>query len=76
VLIAVFGCLFGIALGVGLGAAISAALIHREVLSTIALPWPNLIGFVLAAVLAGVVAAVWPAVRAARLDVLAAIAYE
>jgi ABC-type antimicrobial peptide transport system permease subunit len=31
-----------------------------------------LIGFVLA----GVVAAVWPAVRAARLNVLAAIAYE
>jgi putative ABC transport system permease protein len=76
VLIAVFGCLAGIALGVGLGVAASAALIERDFISTIALPWANLAIFVAAAVVAGVVAALWPAWRAARLNVLEAIAYE
>jgi putative ABC transport system permease protein len=76
VLIAVFGCLAGIALGVGLGVAASAALIERDFISTIALPWTNLAVFVVAAIAAGVVAALWPAWRAARLNVLEAIAYE
>ncbi|HYN92233.1 MAG TPA: FtsX-like permease family protein [Pilimelia sp.] len=76
ILIAVFGCLLGIALGVGLGVGASAALIERDFLSTIALPWLNLAVFVLVAVFAGVIAALWPAWRAARLNVLEAIAYE
>jgi putative ABC transport system permease protein len=76
VVLAVFGCLLGIVLGVGLGAAISAALIDRDFLTTIAIPWGKLIIFVVVAVVAGVLAALLPAWRAARLNVLRAIAYE
>lgn len=76
VVMAVFGCLLGIALGVGLGVALSAALIDIDFLTTIAIPWFNLVVFVLVAAIAGVMAALWPAARAARLNVLEAIAYE
>jgi putative ABC transport system permease protein len=76
VVLAVFGCVLGIVLGVGLGAAISAALIDRNFLTTIAIPWGKLIIFVVVAVVAGVLAALLPAWRAARLNVLRAIAYE
>jgi putative ABC transport system permease protein len=76
VVLAVFGCVLGIILGVGLGAAISAALIDRDFLTTIAIPWGRLVIFVVIAVLAGVLAALWPARRAGRLNVLRAIAYE
>jgi putative ABC transport system permease protein len=76
VVMAVFGCVLGIVMGVALGVAIAAALIDRDFLTTIAIPWLSLIIFVLIAVVAGVLAALWPAWRAARLNVLAAIAYE
>jgi putative ABC transport system permease protein len=76
VVLAVFGCVLGIILGVGLGAAISSALIDRDFLTTIAIPWGKLIIFVVIAVVAGVLASLWPARRAGRLNVLEAIAYE
>ncbi|GAA4170503.1 ABC transporter permease [Phytohabitans flavus] len=76
VVMAVFGCLLGIIVGVGLGAALSAALIERDFLTVVAIPWVSLIVFVVIAVFAGVLAALWPAWRAARLNVLQAIAYE
>jgi putative ABC transport system permease protein len=76
VVMAVFGCLLGIILGVGLGAALSSALIERDFLTVVAIPWVSLIIFVVVAVVAGVLAALWPAWRAARLNVLQAIAYE
>ncbi|HEX2356977.1 MAG TPA: FtsX-like permease family protein [Micromonosporaceae bacterium] len=76
VVMAVFGCLLGIAVGVGLGVAISTALIDRDFLTTIAIPWASLVIFVVVAAVAGVVAALWPAIRASRLNVLEAIAYE
>jgi putative ABC transport system permease protein len=76
VVMAVFGCLLGIIVGVGLGAALSSALIERDFLTVVAVPWVSLIVFVVVAVVAGVMAALWPAWRAARLNVLQAIAYE
>ncbi|MFC0532668.1 ABC transporter permease [Phytohabitans kaempferiae] len=76
VVMAVFGCLLGIIVGVGLGAALSYALIDRDFLTVVAIPWASLIVFVVVAVVAGVLAALWPAWRAARLNVLQAIAYE
>lgn len=76
VVMAVFGCLLGIVVGVGLGVALSAALIDIDFLTTITVPWLNLAVFVLLAALAGVAAALWPAWRASRLNVLDAIAYE
>jgi putative ABC transport system permease protein len=76
VVMAVFGCLLGIIVGVSLGAAVSSALIERDFLTVVAIPWVSLIVFVVTAVVAGVLAALWPAWRAARLNVLQAIAYE
>lgn len=76
VLIAVFGCLLGLAVGIGLGAAFVKALIDLDVMSTFTLPWLNLGIYVGVALVFGVIAALWPARRAAKLNVLEAIAYE
>jgi putative ABC transport system permease protein len=76
VIMAVFGCLLGIALGVGLGVALAAALINQDFLTVIDVPWGYLIGFVVFSILAGLFAGVIPAIRAAYINVLAAIAYE
>jgi putative ABC transport system permease protein len=76
ILIAVFGCLLGLAVGVGAGVALSQALIEADFMTTIVLPWTNLIIYVATAIFFGVLAALIPAWRAARLNVLEAIAYE
>ncbi len=76
ILIAVFGCLLGLAVGVGAGAALSQALIEANFMTTIVLPWDMLSAYVVVAIVFGVLAALVPAWRAARLNVLDAIAYE
>jgi putative ABC transport system permease protein len=76
ILIAVFGCLLGLLVGVGAGVALSQALIEADFMTTIVLPWTNLIIYVATAIFFGVLAALVPAWRAARLNVLDAIAYE
>lgn len=75
VIIAVFGAVLGLILGTALGAAVAYAL-RDEGVTSIAFPWVNMIAFLLFAVVAGVVAAWWPALRASRLNVLQAIATE
>ncbi len=75
VIIAVFGALVGIAIGTGLGIALAAALRNHGV-TTIAVPIPSLVAFLVLSALLGLAAATWPARRAANLDVLAAIATE
>jgi putative ABC transport system permease protein len=72
VILAVFGAVIGVVVGTGLGLALVSSL-HKE-LSVVAVPVPSLIVFLVLAALLGLVAATWPARRAARLDVLAAIA--
>jgi putative ABC transport system permease protein len=42
----------------------------------VTIPWGTLIVFVIAAILAGLIAAVFPARRAGRLNVLEALQYE
>jgi putative ABC transport system permease protein len=74
ILISVFGTLLGIVVGVALGVAIVSALGSRFLSLTV--PWTYLVITLALAVLAGVVAAILPAIRAARLNVLQAIAYE
>ncbi len=74
---AVIVCLFGALLGIVLGiifavAAVSA--IPDDIISTVAVPYGSIMFAILAAALAGVVAALLPARRAARLNVLEAIA--
>jgi putative ABC transport system permease protein len=75
VVISVFGALLGIAVGAGLGVAVFQAL-QEEGFTELAFPWPLMAGYVIASVVVGLAAALIPAIRAARLDVLKAIAYE
>lgn len=74
VLIAVFGTVLGVVLGLFCGWALSIGIAGTGV--SFGVPWAWIIAALLGAVVTGVVAAVIPARRAARLDVLEAIAYE
>ncbi|MEO8968525.1 MAG: ABC transporter permease [Solirubrobacteraceae bacterium] len=75
VIIALFGAVVGIVIGTALGAALASALRDNSV-TTIAIPISSLIAFLILSALLGLAAAGWPARRAAKLDVLTAIAAE
>jgi putative ABC transport system permease protein len=75
VVISVFGALLGLGVGIGLGASVIRAL-RDEGFTELALPWSSMSVYLALAALVGVVAAVLPAIRAARVNVLAAIAHE
>jgi putative ABC transport system permease protein len=75
VIIALIGAGLGLALGVGLGLAFVSAL-HGQGLQVTAVPWLQLGLYAVIAGLLGVLAAVLPAFRAARVDVLRAITTE
>jgi len=70
--------LMGAALGILVGVFLAALITHALSSSGIvfAVPWIQLVYFVLAAILVGVLAAIIPARRAARLNVLEALQYE
>jgi putative ABC transport system permease protein len=72
VITALLGAAFGIPLGVLLAALIGATINF----GTFTVPIGTLIVFVIAAVIAGLIAAIWPARRAGRLNVLQALQYE
>jgi putative ABC transport system permease protein len=75
VIIAIQGTLLGIVVGVLFGWALVTAL-SDEGIETFRLPVATLVVIVVLAVFAGVLAAVWPARRAAKLDVLRAVVTE
>ena len=75
VILAIFGAIIGIVIGTGLGIAFVASL-HAQGITTTSVPVKSLVVFLILAALLGLVAASWPARRAAKLDVLAAIASE
>ncbi len=75
VIIAVFGAILGMITGVVLGWAVVQAL-KDEGVGTFAIPTTQLIVLVLVAGIAGIVAAIYPAFKASRLDILTAISYE
>lgn len=75
VVISLFGAVLGLAVGVGLGVAVARALAN-EGIDTVVVPWLFLGAYLVLGALIGVVAAVLPAVRAARTDILAAIAHD
>ena len=74
VIIAVFGTLMGVVIGLLFGRAIVAALHNQGIAFTV--PVGQLIVFVVLAALAGLLAGTFPARRAARLDILRAIATD
>jgi putative ABC transport system permease protein len=75
VILSVFGAILGVVIGTPMGLALVAAL-RREGITETSVPYSSLVIFLILAAVLGLVAAVWPARRAAKLDVLAAIAAE
>jgi putative ABC transport system permease protein len=75
VVIALFGALLGVLVGSALGTAVVRA-VPDELVSVLSLPWASTALVLGLAVLVGLAAAVLPAVRAARTDLLKTIAYE
>ncbi|MGZ5296696.1 MAG: ABC transporter permease [Actinomycetota bacterium] len=75
VIIAIMGALLGVAIGVFFGYALQQALANQGV-TELVIPTGQLMVYVVFAALAGVLAAFWPARRAAKLNVLEAISYE
>jgi putative ABC transport system permease protein len=75
VVISMFGALLGVIVGVALGAATTRGL-RDQGFTTIAVPWTQLLVYLALGAVVGVIASVVPAIRAARLNVLNAIAYE
>lgn len=75
VIIAVLGAVLGLGVGVLFGLAIVVDL-DSQGIDHVVVPGGQLVVYVILAAVAGVIAAVFPARRAARLDVLAAISYD
>jgi putative ABC transport system permease protein len=75
VVISVFGAILGLAVGTGLGTAVVHALKDQGI-PDLTLPYAQMVVFLILAAIVGVVAAILPAIRAARTNVLAAISYE
>jgi putative ABC transport system permease protein len=74
VITALIGATLGLPLGVFLAALVTRALSQYDV--QFVPPWRNLIAFAIVAMIVGVLAAVIPARRASRLNVLQALQYE
>jgi putative ABC transport system permease protein len=68
--------LFGAVLGLAAGGAAGVAVVKVLGLSATEIPWVSLAVFLGLAVVAGLIAALAPSTRAARVNVLSAIAYE
>jgi putative ABC transport system permease protein len=75
VIVAVLGATLGVGLGLVFGVALQRAIADQGV-EVLSIPWVSVIVFFAFAALAGVLAAVVPARRAAQLDVLRAIGAE
>ncbi|MFJ1732160.1 ABC transporter permease [Streptomyces sp. NPDC088254] len=75
VVIALFGALLGLGLGMGWGAT-AQQLLALEGLKVLDIPWPTIIGVFLASAFVGLFAALIPAFRAGRMNVLNAIATD
>ena len=72
----VITALIGGFLGIILGVVLGALLVARIDFIDFTLPVGSLIVFTIATIAVGIIAAVWPARRAARLNVLQALQYE
>jgi putative ABC transport system permease protein len=74
VITALIGAAFGLPLGLFLAALVSNALADEGI--GFAVPWGQLVAFTIVAIIAGVLAAIAPARRASKLNVLRALQYE
>lgn len=76
VVVATFGAVGGVGLGVFLGWGLVRALNAAEGFGTLAIPYGSLVGVLVIGAMVGVLAGLRPAWRAAKLDVLAAVAAD
>ncbi|MGW7236346.1 ABC transporter permease [Streptomyces sp. NPDC054804] len=75
VVIAVFGAVLGLALGLVWGVCTQQVLALQG-MKALAIPWGTIVAVVIGSAVVGIVAALLPALRASRMNVLAAIAHE
>ncbi|MEU2423889.1 FtsX-like permease family protein [Streptomyces sp. NPDC007851] len=75
VVIALFGALLGLGLGMGWGAT-AQKLLALQGLKVLEIPWPTIIGVFVGSAFVGLFAALVPAFRAGRMNVLNAIATD
>ncbi|MEV0222193.1 FtsX-like permease family protein [Streptomyces sp. NPDC050704] len=75
VVIAVFGAVLGLALGLVWGVCVQQVLALQG-MNALAIPWGTIVAVVVGSAVVGIVAALLPALRASRMNVLAAIAHE
>lgn len=75
VVIALFGAVLGVVLGVGFATALQRTVADLGI-GVLSIPWTTLVIYLVIALVVGWLAALWPARRAARLDVLRAVTTE
>jgi putative ABC transport system permease protein len=75
IIISVMGAVFGVVIGIAFGWALQQALAPRG-FTDLGIPGGQIVFYVLLAAILGVVFAVFPARRAARLNILEAVSYE
>ncbi|WP_427923922.1 ABC transporter permease [Streptomyces sp. cg40] len=75
VVIAVFGAVLGLGLGLVWGVCAQQVLALQG-MKALAVPWSTIVAVVIGSAVVGIVAALLPALRASRMNVLAAIAHE
>lgn len=73
VVVSLLGAVIGLILGMAFGAALVPSLVGPGSYTKLAIPFGTIIVVLIAAAVFGVIAAIWPAHRASRLDVLQAI---
>lgn len=72
IIVSVFGATLGVVVGVPLGIAVSVALPETFV-NTVQIPFGTIVTILVASIIVGIIAAIGPARRAAKLDILHAI---
>src|SRR5207249_8802439 len=72
----VITALIGATIGIALGIVLAGLLVARIDFIVLSVPVGQLIAFAVAAIIVGILAAIFPARRAARLNVLEALQYE
>ena len=75
VILSVFGTLVGIVVGVAAGVVIRIAY-ESQGMTTLTIPWDQLVLFLIVAILVGLIASISPARRALKHPVLNAVASE
>ena len=74
-MVAVIGAILGIVVGLFFGVVVTAAL-KSQGINVLSIPAVQIFGLVIFGVVAGLLAAIVPARRAANLNILEAISYE